>query len=110
MREEQWRTLHLLSTRTVTVIGDLSLDLGIPHASMTRLIDELCTLGLVFRKPAPDDGRKVMIHISRIGQIKYIRTLELINLRRHEYADIFQKFSNSYILNQLEWKNHFLND
>lgn len=70
---DQWRVLRGLADGQGHRVGELAAELVIPLASMTRLIDALTGLGLVFRRPAQHDRRSVELHLSRQGRERLAR-------------------------------------
>jgi DNA-binding MarR family transcriptional regulator len=66
-------------------INDLAKQLLIRHNSAVGLVDRLANQGLVSREPSPDDGRKVILHLTAKGD----RELEkLAEVHREELRRI----------------------
>lgn len=66
-------------------INDLAKQLLIRHNSAVGLVDRLANQGLVSREPSPDDGRKVILHLTSKGD----RVLEkLAEVHREELRRI----------------------
>ena len=66
-------------------INDLAKQLLIRHNSAVGLVDRLTNQGLVSREPSPDDGRKVILHLTSKGD----RVLEkLAEVHREELRRI----------------------
>jgi DNA-binding MarR family transcriptional regulator len=84
LREDHWRVMHLLTRSHGLLMGEISQGLLLPPATTTRLVDELTDSGLVFRRPQPEDARKLAAYLSRTGQAKYDRTLSLLHARQEE--------------------------
>jgi DNA-binding MarR family transcriptional regulator len=66
-------------------INDLAKQLLIRHNSAVGLVDRLTNQGLVSREPSPEDGRKVILHLTSKGD----RVLEkLAEVHREELRRI----------------------
>ena len=66
-------------------INDLAKQLLIRHNSAVGLVDRLANQGLVSREPSPEDGRKVILHLTAKGD----RVLEkLAEVHRDELRRI----------------------
>ena len=81
LREDLWRIMRALSQADGLLMGRLSEALLLPPATTTRLVDELTDMGVVFRRPAPDDARKAVVHLSRLGKARLARVEDLLNGR-----------------------------
>jgi DNA-binding MarR family transcriptional regulator len=81
MREDTWRVLHLLARRPGLLMGEVAEAVTASNATVTRLVNELVDLGLVYRKPGPDDGRKALVFLSRLGQDRLRRVSSLLESR-----------------------------
>ncbi|MEU1159678.1 MarR family transcriptional regulator [Streptomyces sp. NPDC005921] len=81
LREDHWRVMHLLAQSHGLLMGEISQSLVLPPATTTRLVDELTDSSLVFRRPQPEDARKLAVYLSRMGQERYDRTVSLMNAR-----------------------------
>lgn len=81
LREDLWRIMHALSKTQGMLMGELAELLVLPPATTTRLVDEMVDSGMVFRRPAPEDGRKVGVYLSRSGAEKLQRAEALLEAR-----------------------------
>jgi DNA-binding MarR family transcriptional regulator len=81
LRTDVWRIMHLLATRPGLLMGEISEALALPAANTTRCVDELVENGFAFRRPSPDDGRRIVVHLSRAGHERLKRTSSLISSR-----------------------------
>ena len=81
LREDLWRIMHAVSQSHGMLMGEIADTLALPPATTTRLIDELSDHGIVFRRPAPDDGRKAVVYLSRLGQERLDRVEALLRAR-----------------------------
>lgn len=63
----QHRVLVLLAARGDLPVGDIAEGLGVNPSNATRICDRLQRLGLVSRTRSPQDGRVVVVGLSRQG-------------------------------------------
>ncbi|TXM98175.1 winged helix DNA-binding protein [Methylobacterium sp. WL64] len=62
---------------------------GIEGASLVRLLDQLCTAGLVVRKEDPTDRRAKMLSLTQAGQQTVAQMeAELNELREQVFSDV----------------------
>jgi DNA-binding MarR family transcriptional regulator len=81
LREDLWRIMHALAKSHGMLMGEIAEELALPPATTTRLVDELADLGILFRRPAPDDGRKAVVYLSRLGHERLERIEALLRAR-----------------------------
>jgi DNA-binding MarR family transcriptional regulator len=65
-------------------MGELVAALHLPAPTLTRLVDAAVDAGHAYRLPDPDDGRKVVVHLSDAGGVRLGRLEALV--RAHESA------------------------
>jgi DNA-binding MarR family transcriptional regulator len=65
-------------------MGELVAALHLPAPTLTRLVDGAVDAALAYRLPDPQDGRKVVVHLSEPGRIRLARLEALV--RAHEEA------------------------
>ncbi|MFE2942986.1 MarR family winged helix-turn-helix transcriptional regulator [Streptomyces sp. NPDC059255] len=88
LREDQWRVMDALAHTHGLLMGELARTLVLPPATTTRCVDELTDLGLVFRRPQPEDARKFVVYLSRTGYERYDRALSLLEAHRAELTEL----------------------
>ena len=81
LREESWRTLYILEARPGLLMSDIAEALTVSNATVTRLVNDLVDEGSVYRRPGPDDGRSIVVHLSRQGKQRLTRANALIEGR-----------------------------
>ena len=81
---DQWRILRALADGTGHPMGELAESLMIPHPTLTRFVDGLVDNSLVYRRQAPEDRRRVTVHLARQGQARLSRLNALV--AAHEAA------------------------
>jgi DNA-binding MarR family transcriptional regulator len=70
---DQWRILRALADGEGHSMGELAESLQVPHPTLTRLVDGLGDSGDAYRRSAADDGRRVVVHLSRRGRERLAR-------------------------------------
>jgi DNA-binding MarR family transcriptional regulator len=78
-----YRLLRALSAGG-RAMGELVAALHLPAPTLTRLVDSAVDATLAYRLPDPDDGRKVVVHLSDAGRMRLGRLEALV--RAHESA------------------------
>jgi DNA-binding MarR family transcriptional regulator len=81
---EQWRVLRALSDGHGHLMGELADTLQVAPPTLTRVTDGLADAGLVYRRQASADRRRVSAHLSRQGRSRLQRLDALA--RAHEDA------------------------
>jgi MarR family transcriptional regulator, organic hydroperoxide resistance regulator len=84
---EQWRILKLLAEKNGRPMSDLTQAALLNHPTLTKMIDRMVSDALVYRRPDPKDGRKVLIFISERGRAVNDRLSRLANLRQAEIVE-----------------------
>ena len=57
-----------MQTRGTASISDLASFLILQHNSTVELVDRLVASGLVLRSTDPDDGRRVLLEVTNLGE------------------------------------------
>jgi DNA-binding MarR family transcriptional regulator len=68
MSLEQWRVLSLLSDGAGHTMSDIARDVMLPAATLTRVIDRLVEVNLVYRRGDLGDRRRVLVFASPRGR------------------------------------------
>jgi len=79
-----YRLLRALAGGNGRSMGELVAALHLPAPTLTRLVDAAVDGALAYRLPDPDDGRKVVVHLSDAGRVRLERLEALV--RAHESA------------------------
>jgi DNA-binding MarR family transcriptional regulator len=70
---EQWRVLHALGDGEGHVMGELAGALLVAQPTLTRVVDGLADLALVYRQRSSADRRRVSVQLSRQGRVRLER-------------------------------------
>jgi len=81
---DSYRLLRSLAGAHGRSMGELVAALHLPAPTLTRLVDGAVDAALVYRLPDPDDGRKVVVHLSEPGRTRLARLEALV--AAHESA------------------------
>lgn len=79
-----YRLLRSLAGPGGRSMGELVAALHLPPPTLTRLVDGAVDAALAYRLPDPDDGRKVVVHLSEPGRVRLARLEALV--QAHEQA------------------------
>jgi DNA-binding MarR family transcriptional regulator len=79
-----YRLLRSLSGVRGRSMGELVAALHLPPPTLTRLVDGAVDAALAYRLPDPQDGRKVVVHLSEPGRSRLARLEALVGA--HEAA------------------------
>jgi DNA-binding MarR family transcriptional regulator len=81
---DQFRVLRALAGTDGLPMGELAETLGIPHPTVTRVVDGLVDTGLAYRRQSDTDRRRVTVHLGRLGDQRLDRLTALV--AAHEQA------------------------
>jgi MarR family transcriptional regulator, organic hydroperoxide resistance regulator len=84
---EQWRILKLLAEKNGRSMSDLTQAALLNHPTLTKMIDRMVSDALVYRRPDPKDGRKVLIFVSERGRALNERLSRRANLHQAEIVE-----------------------
>jgi DNA-binding MarR family transcriptional regulator len=84
---ERWWILKLLAERNGRSMGELSQATLLNHPTLTKMIDRMVSDALVYRRPDPNDGRKVLIFLSERGRNRNERLNRLANQHQEEIVE-----------------------
>jgi DNA-binding MarR family transcriptional regulator len=82
-----YRLLRSLSGASGRSMGELVAALHLPAPTLTRLVDGAVDAALAYRLPDPDDGRKVVVHLSEPGRTRLSRLEALVQAHESALAD-----------------------
>ena len=68
---EFWRVLEVLGDERGHTMSDLAEQAGMQMPATSKLIDRMTEAALVQRSADPDDQRRVILHISDFGLLKF---------------------------------------
>lgn len=64
----QWLVVHQLAARGERTMGELVVATGLNDSTLTRVVDRLASLGLLFREVDPTDRRRVRVSLAARGR------------------------------------------
>jgi DNA-binding MarR family transcriptional regulator len=79
-----YRLLRSLAGASGRSMGELVAAMHLPAPTLTRLVDGAVDAALAYRLPDPQDGRKVVVHLSEPGRVRLARLEALV--KAHEAA------------------------
>lgn len=69
IKSHHWRILKFLETNKGVSMKEVQTETTINDSTLTKAVDYLVTKGLAFRKNSETDRRKVLVFVSKKGQI-----------------------------------------
>lgn len=79
LRLEEWRVLDHLDRRGGATMSEMAAALLIASPTLTRTVDHLVSVGLVYRAPGPADRRKIVVRLTRHGQTAHTSIAEAVS-------------------------------
>jgi DNA-binding MarR family transcriptional regulator len=86
---EQFRVLNALSQKDGQPMGALAARVLVDATTLTKLIDRMMTVALVYRAPDPHDRRKVLIFLATKGRALCDRLAPVVGEQQRQiFADL----------------------
>lgn len=79
LRLEDWRVLAHLAAQGPVAMSALAEAVLVTGPTLTRTVDRLVSVGLVYRNVGVQDRRKVLVHLSERGHALYVGLLEPVS-------------------------------
>lgn len=79
LRLEDWRVLDYLARCGGATMSELAPAVLITSPTLTRTVDHLVSVGLVYRAPAPDDRRKIIVRLAQKGKTTHASIAEAVS-------------------------------
>lgn len=79
LRLEEWRVLDHLARCDGATMSELAVAALVTSPTLTRTVDHLVSVGLVYRAPAPDDRRKIVVRLAQKGQTVHASMAETVS-------------------------------
>jgi len=102
---EQWRVLKVLSHRNGSSMGDLADAVLMNHPTLTKIIDRMVSSALLYRRPDPLDGRRVLIFLSDHGTAL---VAELDHMAARHQAEIVRSYGDDKAAQLKHLLEHFI--
>lgn len=102
---EQWRVLKVLSDANGCSMGDLADAVLMNHPTLTKIIDRMVSTALVYRRPDPLDGRRVLIFLSDRGRALIA---ELDHMAIRHQAEIVRSYGDEQAAQLKHLLEHFI--
>ncbi|MFF8478610.1 MarR family winged helix-turn-helix transcriptional regulator [Streptomyces sp. NPDC015414] len=84
---EEWRVLSAVADgqgHPMTEIADHAL---MPAPTLTKLVDRMVVGNLVYRRPDPDDRRRVLLYLTTRGRILHQRAAHRVHSNQTQLVD-----------------------
>lgn len=79
LRLEEWRVLDHLARCSGAAMSELAASVLLTNPTLTRTVDQLVSVGLVYRTPSPVDRRKTVVRLTRRGKATHAAMAELVS-------------------------------
>jgi len=75
---DQFQVMASISKLGSPTMGEISQDVGMANASLSRIVDSLEDRALAYRLPNPEDRRRISVNLSDMGVSKLPQVLGVI--------------------------------
>lgn len=84
MQVETWRILETLDSEQQLTMGELARIVLMNPPALTKMVDRMVSQGLVHRRVAAEDQRKVNLLLTDLGRKRMTEIRELVRLQDRE--------------------------
>jgi DNA-binding MarR family transcriptional regulator len=99
---EQWRVMRVLANAPGVSMGEIAAALEIPQPTLTRVVDSLVDLALLYRTQSAEDRRKISVHLSTLGQRKLARLDALAAAHERSLATLLGEQMHDRLVSSLQ--------
>ena len=76
---DQFQVLASIANLGSPTMGEISQDVNMANASLSRIVDSLEDRALAFRLPNPEDRRRISVNLSDMGLLKLQQVLGVLS-------------------------------
>ncbi|MEU6090943.1 MarR family winged helix-turn-helix transcriptional regulator [Streptomyces sp. NPDC047085] len=76
---EEWRVLSAVADGQGHPMSEIADHALMPAPTLTKLVDRMVAGNLVYRRPDPDDRRRVLLHLTARGRILHQRAAHRVH-------------------------------
>jgi len=76
---DQFQVLASIANLGSPTMGEISQDVNMANASLSRIVDSLEDRALAYRLPNPDDRRRISVNLSDMGLLKLQQVLGVLS-------------------------------
>ncbi|MGC0344007.1 MarR family winged helix-turn-helix transcriptional regulator [Streptomyces sp. SLBN-8D4] len=76
---EEWRVLSAVADGQGHPMSEIAEHALMPAPTLTKLVDRMVAGNLVYRRPDPDDRRRVLLHLTARGRILHQRAAHRVH-------------------------------
>ena len=76
---EEWRVLSAVADGQGHPMSEIADHALMPAPTLTKLVDRMAAGNLVYRRPDPDDRRRVLLHLTARGRILHQRAAHRVH-------------------------------
>ena len=84
---QEWQVLSMLSDNAGHSMGEIARFVLMPAPSLTKLVDQMVSRQLVYRRTDPSDRRRVLIFISARGRAAHHRLGQWVDASMGGFRD-----------------------